>query len=115
LQSGRQELGEIAQVAQLFGALEKSPAFGGNLSRNALSDIDRQLVSQGRMKPERCPHLEFPVLSQADQSAQAMVTGRQDIHQAMIAIEQANLSLRLMVQVRNKMVAAYEEIMRMQF
>ncbi len=55
------------------------------------------------------------LLSQADQSAQAMVTGSQDIHQAMIAIEQANLSLRLMVQVRNKMVAAYEEIMRMQF
>lgn len=55
------------------------------------------------------------LLSQADHSAQAMTAGSQDIHQAMIAIEQANLSLRLMVQVRNKMVAAYEEIMRMQF
>jgi flagellar hook-basal body complex protein FliE len=55
------------------------------------------------------------LLSQADQSAQAMVLGKQDIHQTMIAIEQANLSLRLMIQVRNKMISAYEEIMRMQF
>jgi len=37
-----------------------------------------------------------------------------DIHQAMVAMEQANVSFRLMVQVRNKMMAAYEEIMRMQ-
>jgi flagellar hook-basal body complex protein FliE len=55
------------------------------------------------------------LLGEADQSAQAMVLGKQDIHQTMIAMEQANLSLRLMIQVRNKMISAYEEIMRMQF
>jgi flagellar hook-basal body complex protein FliE len=55
------------------------------------------------------------LLNQADQTTQEMVLGKQDIHQAMVAIEQANLSLRLMVQVRNKMISAYEEIMRMQF
>jgi len=43
-----------------------------------------------------------------------MVLGKQDIHQAMVALEQANLSMRLMIQVRNKMISAYEEIMRMQ-
>jgi flagellar hook-basal body complex protein FliE len=55
------------------------------------------------------------ILKAADQSAQEMALGKQDIHQTMIALEQANLSLRLMVQVRNKMMAAYDEIMRMQF
>lgn len=54
------------------------------------------------------------LLTEANQSAQEMVAGRMDIHQAMIAIEQANTSLRLMVQVRNKMMAAYDEIMRLQ-
>ena len=54
-------------------------------------------------------------LSQADQSAQEMALGRADVHQSMIAMEQANLSLRLMINVRNKILAAYEEIMRMQF
>lgn len=54
------------------------------------------------------------LLNQADQTTQEMVLGKQDIHQAMVALEQANLSLRLMIQVRNKMISAYEEIMRMQ-
>ncbi len=54
-------------------------------------------------------------LSKADQSAQEMAAGTADVHQAMIAMEQANLSLRLMIDVRNKILGAYEEIMRMQF
>ena len=32
----------------------------------------------------------------------------------MIAMEQADVSFRLMMQVRNKIVEAYQEIMRMQ-
>jgi DNA-binding NtrC family response regulator len=53
-------------------------------------------------------------LSLMDQAAQEMVLGPKDVHQAMIAPEQANLAFRLMIQVRSKMIAAYEEIMRMQ-
>jgi len=55
------------------------------------------------------------LLTSGDQSTQEMVLEKEDIHQAMIAMEQANLSLRMMIQVRNKIIAAYEEIMRMQF
>jgi flagellar hook-basal body complex protein FliE len=55
------------------------------------------------------------LLQEADQSVQEMAAGKIDIHQAMTALEQANLSFRLMVQIRNKMITAYEEIMRMQF
>lgn len=36
-----------------------------------------------------------------------------DIAQVMIASERANLSLGLALQVRNKMIEAYQEIMRM--
>lgn len=38
----------------------------------------------------------------------------QDIHNTMIAIEKADLTFQLMMQVRNKIIGAYEEIMRMQ-
>lgn len=38
-----------------------------------------------------------------------------DVHTAMIAVEKADLSFQLMMQVRNKIVAAYQEISRMQF
>ncbi len=37
-----------------------------------------------------------------------------NIHQAVIAGEKAGLSFKMMMQVRNKMLEAYEEIMRMQ-
>lgn len=37
-----------------------------------------------------------------------------NIHQAIIAGEKAGLSFRLMMQVRNKLLDAYEEVMRMQ-
>jgi flagellar hook-basal body complex protein FliE len=51
---------------------------------------------------------------EANHSVQEMVAGRMDVHQAMVAMEKAGISFRLMVQTRNKMMAAYEEIMRMQ-
>jgi flagellar hook-basal body complex protein FliE len=37
-----------------------------------------------------------------------------DIHEVMIASQKASLSLQLTVQMRNKAVEAYQEIMRMQ-
>lgn len=36
------------------------------------------------------------------------------IHDAIIALEKANISFRTMMQVRNKVIEAYQEIMRMQ-
>lgn len=36
------------------------------------------------------------------------------IHEAMIALEKASISFRTMMQVRNKILDAYHEVMRMQ-
>jgi flagellar hook-basal body complex protein FliE len=36
------------------------------------------------------------------------------LHEVMIAVEEADVSLRMFVQLRNKALTAYEEIMRMQ-
>jgi flagellar hook-basal body complex protein FliE len=41
--------------------------------------------------------------------------GGTDVHTALIAVEKADLSFQLMMQVRNKIVSAYQEISRMQF
>jgi flagellar hook-basal body complex protein FliE len=52
----------------------------------------------------------------ADEKVSAMLKGNgMDVHNAMIAVEKADLSFQLMMQVRNKIVAAYQEISRMQF
>lgn len=51
----------------------------------------------------------------ADHAAQQIAAGEtKDLHGAMIKLEEADLSLRMMVQVRNKAVEAYQEVMRMQ-
>jgi flagellar hook-basal body complex protein FliE len=52
---------------------------------------------------------------QGGQAVDALLTGQtQDIHRTMVALEQANVSFQLMMQIRNKLVTAYEEIQRMQ-
>lgn len=52
---------------------------------------------------------------QADQKAQELATGKtDDIAGVMIATEKADIALRAMVQVRNKIIDAYHEIMKMQ-
>ncbi len=43
-----------------------------------------------------------------------MTSENKDIHRTMIALEKADISMRLMLQIRNKLVGAYEEVMRMQ-
>lgn len=40
--------------------------------------------------------------------------GPTSLHDTMIALEKADLSFRLMMQVRNKIVEAYQEVVRMQ-
>jgi flagellar hook-basal body complex protein FliE len=51
----------------------------------------------------------------ADEAATSLVLGEAaDIHQVMIAVEQAKLSMQMTVQIRNKFIEAYQEISRMQ-
>ena len=50
---------------------------------------------------------------QADIQVQRSLLGEADLHEATLALEKADLSLRLLVQVRNKLVQAYEELSRM--
>ncbi len=50
----------------------------------------------------------------ADKMSTDLATGKNlDIHETMLAVSQAELTFNLMVQVRNKALEAYQEIMRM--
>ena len=49
----------------------------------------------------------------ANQAVSNMIDKSGDVHDAMIALQRAELSLQLTVQVRNKLMQAYQEIMRM--
>jgi flagellar hook-basal body complex protein FliE len=51
----------------------------------------------------------------ADSSIKDLVAGKsKNIHETMLAIQKADLSLKTMMQVRNKILEAYKEIIRMQ-
>jgi flagellar hook-basal body complex protein FliE len=51
----------------------------------------------------------------ADKSIEKMVAGEiTDVHQVMVAVEEANTAFSLMMELRNKMLDAYQEILRMQ-
>jgi flagellar hook-basal body complex protein FliE len=65
-------------------------------------------------------HSAMDDMQQLQGQAEAKVAGvlegnGADVHTALIAVEKADLSFQLMMQVRNKIVSAYEEISRMQF
>lgn len=49
----------------------------------------------------------------ANDAVSRMLDGTGDVHEAMIAIQQSDMTFQLAVQVRNKLVSAYQEIMRM--
>jgi flagellar hook-basal body complex protein FliE len=51
----------------------------------------------------------------SDQKIQELATGKtDDVASVMITAEKADIALRTMVQVRNKIIDAYQEIMKMQ-
>jgi len=65
-------------------------------------------------------HSAMDDMQQLESQAEARVAGvldgnGTDVHSALIAVEKADLSFQLMMQVRNKIVSAYQEISRMQF
>jgi flagellar hook-basal body complex protein FliE len=48
------------------------------------------------------------------QTTERFIVGEADVSELMIVSEQAKLSLQLTAQIRNKVIEAYQEIMRMQ-
>jgi flagellar hook-basal body complex protein FliE len=75
---------------------EKSETGFGNILKDAISTVN-------------------DLQKQSDQEIQKFITGEsQDLHTAVMAMQNADLSFQMMMQVRNKIVQAYQEIMRTQ-
>jgi flagellar hook-basal body complex protein FliE len=54
--------------------------------------------------------------NQAANEVQGLMTGQGvDVHQAMIATQKADMSFQMALAVRSKAVAAYQQVMQMQF
>lgn len=74
---------------------ESSTSFGQTLTQ-AISDVNN-------------------LQSEAGKAVEKMVTGEAaDLHEVMIAVEKARTSFDLLMEIRNKTIDVYREIMRMQ-
>lgn len=81
-------------------ALQSNPGSSGHPSgRGGLFKNMLAQVNQGQQ--------------QADVQIQQALTGTGELHDAMLALENANLGLKFLIQVRNKLLQAYEELNRM--
>jgi flagellar hook-basal body complex protein FliE len=75
----------------------------GEASATPFSDYVKQSLNEVNQR-----------MLEADQSIENFVTGKdQDIHHTMVSMEKASVSFELVLQIRNKMMAAYDEIRKM--
>ena len=88
---------QVPEIRKPAGpGVEKSGSGFGEILKDAISTVNE-------------------LQKQSDQEIQKYMTGEsQDLHAAVIAMQNADLSFQMMMQVRNKIVQAYQEIMRTQ-
>ena len=98
------DIARIATVGALQqpGSVQPSPELAGN-SGSFATLLQQSLDRVNGLQQD------------ADAAARAFALGQApSVHDTMIALEKADLSLRLTTKVRNKVVEAYQDIMRMQ-
>jgi len=96
----------IGSNSPIASVTEVSPAKAGSEAGEGVSFKSLVKDAIGEVN-----HLQ----NHADQLAVKVASGDiEDVHQAMIAMQKAKLALDLTIQVRNKVIDAYTEIMRMQ-
>jgi flagellar hook-basal body complex protein FliE len=83
--------------------------------KSELTDNDGQSVKNFADSLKEAVQSVNTLQKDADVMSQKLATGEtKNIPEVMLAVEKADIALKLMVQVRNKMIEAYQEIMRMQ-
>lgn len=122
----------LTQAAiSLFGASLESPSTSASASivdpsavaaPGALPSITGSSLSTGGAAAPFAGLLTEAVgqVSQLEQQSHSAVEGLMagtgiDVHEAMIATEKAGMGFELMLSVRNKALAAYQQVMGMQF
>ena len=91
----------IPGISQSSGNLTNHPV---EKASQGFADMMKSMISEVNDSQAR-----------GDLAIEQMQTGdAKHLHDVMIAVEEADVSLRMLVQIRNKALTAYEEIMRMQ-
>ena len=82
----------------------KELRIGGDVERQNFSELVKDFAKDVN-------ELQF----QAGHAIDMLVTGQAaDIHQVMVAVEEAGIARDLLLEIRNKVLEGYQELMRMQ-
>jgi flagellar hook-basal body complex protein FliE len=88
---------------KIFNEIQKTAVEGDTKKSNFLDTLKEKLNEVNDKQIE------------AENLTQKFIKGEEeDVHKVMLSTEEAKLSLELAVQIRNKLVEAYEEFNRMQ-
>ncbi|APF26939.1 flagellar hook-basal body complex protein FliE [Clostridium sporogenes] len=88
--------------------------FGKNFVNGNEKTENTEKVSFGEVLKDKLDGVNEKQVK-ADNSTQSFIKGEEiDIHNVMLNAEEAKMSMELAVQVRNKLVEAYQELSRMQ-
>ncbi|HZP81735.1 MAG TPA: flagellar hook-basal body complex protein FliE [Chthonomonadaceae bacterium] len=90
----RSEEGAALPIPGADASAEGTPKTFGQFLQNALAEVNETQVRAGEM------------------TARLAAGENVDVHQVMIAAQEASTALSLAIQVRNKLVDAYQEIQR---
>ncbi|MCL4536490.1 MAG: flagellar hook-basal body complex protein FliE [Nitrospirae bacterium] len=94
------EIKKIGDLAQGVAQTSKTTKTSGASFEDAIKDALKE-VSE--------------IQNEAEKAIEDFSKGEvKDIHTVVVAMEKADVSLQTLLQVRNKLLTAYEEIMRMQ-
>lgn len=95
-QKGLESLNGTLSVPTAKTKETQNPASFGSMLVRSLNDVNRLKL-------------------EADVAVENLATGKQkDIHATMISLEKADVAFQLLMQIRNKIISAYETVMRMQ-
>lgn len=102
----QEALGPI-KADQIAEGLSKAGSLGGAGSSEGAASFAKTLQSAVQAVDEK--------MKAADSDQAKILTGEtNNLHQAMISVQESSVAFGLMVEVRNKLVESYQELMRMQ-
>jgi flagellar hook-basal body complex protein FliE len=95
----------LGNIPNVYVPSTSTPSLGGDSAGGSFSDILKNAVNTVDSLHD----------SAATQVGNLIQGGGGDMNDVMIAVEKADVSFQLMMQVRNKIVSAYQDIEKMQF
>lgn len=95
--------------------LQLLPELGSMTSRKIVDNMLKDTNSSFGQTLNQAVKDVNALQGEASKAVQRMVSGEEtDIHNVMVAVEKAKTSFELLMEIRNKTIEAYREIMRMQ-